>query len=32
VIAGYDDMAKVRDPAGGEALLIGLEAFIPARR
>jgi hypothetical protein len=31
VIAAYNDMAKVRDPAGGEALLIGLEAFIPAR-
>jgi hypothetical protein len=29
VIAGYNDMAKMRDPAGGEALLIGLEAFIP---
>jgi len=29
VIAAYNDMAKVRDPAGGEALLIGLEAFIP---
>ena len=29
VIAAYNDMAKVRDPAGSEALLIGLEAFIP---
>jgi hypothetical protein len=29
VIAAYNDMAKVRDPAGGVALLIGLEAFIP---
>jgi hypothetical protein len=28
VIAAYNDMAKVRDPGGGEALLIGLEAFI----
>lgn len=31
VIAGYNDMAKVRDPAGGEALLIGIEAYIPAQ-
>ena len=31
VIAAYNDMAKVRDPDGGEALLIGLEAFIPMR-
>jgi hypothetical protein len=31
VIAGYNNMAKVRDPAGGEALLIGIEAFVPAR-
>jgi hypothetical protein len=31
VIAGYNNMAKVRDPAGGEALLIGIEAFIPAQ-
>ena len=31
VIAAYNDMAKVPDPAGGRALLIGLEAFIPAR-
>ncbi len=30
VIAAYNDMAKVRDPGGGEALLIGLEAFIPS--
>ena len=29
VIAAYNDMAKVRDPAGGVALLIGLEVFIP---
>jgi hypothetical protein len=29
VIAAYNDMTKVRDPAGGEALLVGLEAFIP---
>ena len=29
VIAAYNDMAKVHDPAGGDALLIGLEAFIP---
>jgi len=28
VIAAYNNMAKVRDPAGGEALLIGIEAFI----
>ena len=28
VIAAYNYMAKVREP-GGEALLIGLEAFIP---
>jgi hypothetical protein len=28
VIAGYNDMAKIRYP-GGEALLIGLEAFVP---
>ena len=31
VIAAYNDMAKARDPAGGEALLIGIEAFIPPR-
>jgi hypothetical protein len=31
VIAAYNDMAKVPDPGGGEALLIGLEAFIPMR-
>jgi len=31
VIAGYNNMAKVRDPAGGEALLIGIEAFVPAQ-
>jgi hypothetical protein len=29
VIAAYNDMAKIPDPAGGEALLIGIEAFIP---
>ena len=29
VIGAYNDMAKVRDAAGGEMLLIGLEAFIP---
>lgn len=29
VIAAYNDMARVADPAGGEALVIGLEAFIP---
>jgi hypothetical protein len=29
VIAAYNDMAKILDPAGGEALLIGLEAFVP---
>ena len=29
VIAAYNNMAKIRDPGGGEALLIGLEAFIP---
>src|SRR5207244_10283099 len=29
VIAAYNDMAKIRDPGGGEALLIGLEAFVP---
>jgi hypothetical protein len=28
-IAAYNDMAKVPDPGGGEALLIGIEAFIP---
>ena len=28
VIAAYNDMAKVRDTGGGEALLIGLEAFV----
>jgi hypothetical protein len=31
VIAAYNDMAKAPDPAGGEALLIGIEAFIPLR-
>jgi len=31
VIAAYNDMAKARDSGGGEALLIGLEAFIPMR-
>jgi hypothetical protein len=29
VIAAYNDMTKVRDPGGGNALLIGLEAFDP---
>jgi len=29
VIAAYNDMVKIRDPDGGEALLIGLEAFVP---
>jgi hypothetical protein len=29
VIAAYNDMAMVRDPSGAQALLIGLEAFIP---
>ena len=29
VIAAYNDMAKLRDPGGGEVLLIGLEAFVP---
>ena len=31
VIAGYNNMARVRDPAGGETLLIGIEAFVPAQ-
>ncbi len=31
VIAAYNDMAKTGDPGVGEALLIGLEAFIPMR-
>jgi hypothetical protein len=31
VIGAYNDMAKIRDPAGGQALLIGIEAFIPQR-
>jgi hypothetical protein len=31
VIAAYNDMAKIPDPAAGKALLIGLEAFIPLR-
>jgi hypothetical protein len=31
VIAAYNDMADVADPGGGEALLIGIEAFIPRR-
>jgi hypothetical protein len=30
VIAAYNDMTKIRDPDGGEALLIGLEAFVPS--
>jgi hypothetical protein len=29
VIPAYNDLAIVRDPAGGEALPTGLEAFIP---
>ena len=29
VITAYNDMAKISDPAGGEALLMGIEAFIP---
>jgi hypothetical protein len=29
VIAAYNDMARARDPGGGEVLLIGIEAFIP---
>lgn len=29
VIAAYNDMVALRDRSGGEALLIGLEAFIP---
>ncbi len=29
VIAAYNDMARARDPGGGAALLIGIEAFIP---
>jgi poly(A) polymerase len=31
VIAAYNNMAKIHDPASGEALLIGIEAFIPLR-
>jgi len=31
VIAAYNNMATARDPGGGEALLVGLEAFIPRR-
>ena len=31
IIAAYNDMAKIRDPAGGQALLIGIEAFISPR-
>lgn len=31
VIAAYNDMESVPDPAGGKALLIGLEAFISWR-
>lgn len=30
-IVAYNDMARLRDPAGGEALLIGIETFIPPR-
>ena len=29
VIAAYNDMTRLRDPARGEALLIGLQAFVP---
>jgi hypothetical protein len=29
MIAAHNGMAKVRYPGGGEALLIGIEAFIP---
>jgi hypothetical protein len=29
VIAAYNDMARVHDPIRGDALLIGLQAFIP---
>jgi hypothetical protein len=31
VIAAYNDMVKARDPAGGRALLIGIEAFVLLR-
>jgi hypothetical protein len=31
VIAGYNDVAKVPNPAGSEVLLIGIETFIPAQ-
>jgi hypothetical protein len=31
VIAAYNDMVKIPDPVGGGALLIGIEAFIPAQ-
>src|SRR5260370_27357854 len=31
VIAAYNDMAKIRDTQRGDLLLMGLEAFIPAR-
>ena len=31
VITAYNNMAAARDPGGGVALLIGLEAFIPLR-
>lgn len=31
VIAAYNDMAEASDPAGGQALLIGIEAFVPRR-
>src|SRR5260370_6428881 len=31
VIAAYNDMARIRDPQRGDLLLMGLEAFIPAR-
>jgi len=29
VIAAYNEMTRVRDPTGGEALVMGIEAFIP---
>jgi hypothetical protein len=31
VIAAYNDIAKIPDPAVGTALVIGIEAFIPQR-
>lgn len=29
VIAAYNEMTRVRDPQGGEALIMGIEGFIP---